>query len=126
MKGVRYIVLYQQNVVMETLVPAEYFTTEMVTKNGSYVYGIPIKEGKTVATVWYCRFLVGWSYQLCCGQLCFLLLIKNSIYIIIYMFYNGYGFVGKLETTEYSKEWHSVALILKEFVASDLSFQFAN
>lgn len=51
MKSVGYIVLYQQNVVMETLVPAEYFTPEMVTKNGSYVYGIPIKEGKTVATV---------------------------------------------------------------------------
>ncbi|KAK4314544.1 hypothetical protein Pmani_014165 [Petrolisthes manimaculis] len=38
-----------ENVVMETLVPAEYFTPQQVTKNGSYVYGVPIKDGKTVA-----------------------------------------------------------------------------
>lgn len=49
---------------METLVPAEYFTPEMVTKNGSYVYGIPIKEGKTVATVWYSQLHVLTSHRI--------------------------------------------------------------
>nr|XP_045612932.1 nuclear pore membrane glycoprotein 210-like isoform X2 [Procambarus clarkii] len=36
-----------ENIVIETTVSSEYFTSEYVSKNGSYVYGVPIKTGKT-------------------------------------------------------------------------------
>ncbi|XP_069952997.1 nuclear pore membrane glycoprotein 210, partial [Cherax quadricarinatus] len=36
-----------ENVVIETTIQSEYFASEFVSKNGSYVYGVPIKTGKT-------------------------------------------------------------------------------
>ncbi|XP_042211678.1 nuclear pore membrane glycoprotein 210-like isoform X2 [Homarus americanus] len=35
------------NIVMETTVPSEHFASEYVSRNGSYVYGVTIKTGKT-------------------------------------------------------------------------------
>ncbi|XP_063610154.1 nuclear pore membrane glycoprotein 210-like [Penaeus indicus] len=35
------------NIVIETTISPDYFTVEYVSKNGSYVYGVPIKTGKT-------------------------------------------------------------------------------
>lgn len=37
--------------MIETTISPDYFTVEYVSKNGSYVYGVPIKTGKTKVQV---------------------------------------------------------------------------
>ncbi|XP_071543821.1 nuclear pore membrane glycoprotein 210 [Panulirus ornatus] len=40
-------IFLSDNIVMETTIPSEYFNSEYVSKNGSYVYGVPHKIGST-------------------------------------------------------------------------------
>ncbi|XP_064117078.1 nuclear pore membrane glycoprotein 210-like [Macrobrachium nipponense] len=40
-------ILLGDNIAIETVIPPEYFETEYLSSNGSYLYGVPIQTGRT-------------------------------------------------------------------------------